>query len=252
MAKKNTKTPTALESALDAVYGNSEYKEEVTDLSNEDFLDDVAVEKEDNEDTPANVDEAEEDKNLEKETDDSDVPEEVLENIKKAQSKNDPGNSTENSDEEVISDDALLEAQQVGALFDAVGESLGWNMADIKEDERPLTVDDLTQYLTDVVNQNSVPVYADDRVRQLDEYVKNGGKFEDFYQRQQQALSFDNLDMEDEANQKAVVRELLQRSGYTDEQITSKINRYADADMLIEESEDALARLKEIRQAEIE
>lgn len=58
--------------------------------------------------------------------------------------------------------------------------------------------------------------------------------------------------MDDEANQKAVVRELLQRSGYTEDQINNKINRYLDADMLVEESEDALERLKHIRENEIE
>jgi hypothetical protein len=44
----------------------------------------------------------------------------------------------------------------------------------------------------------------------------------------------------------------MQRSGYTDEQINKKISRYEDSDMLYEESEDALDRLKQIRQAEVE
>jgi hypothetical protein len=58
--------------------------------------------------------------------------------------------------------------------------------------------------------------------------------------------------MEDESNQKAVVTELLRYSGYTDDQIRNKISRYEDADMLEEESEDALARLKDIKQRELE
>lgn len=58
--------------------------------------------------------------------------------------------------------------------------------------------------------------------------------------------------MDDEANQKAIVRELLKHDGYTDEQINKRIARYEDADMLLEESEDALDRLKSIRQKEIE
>jgi len=82
------------------------------------------------------------------------------------------------------SDDDVHEAQQVGLLFDAIGESFGWNMDDIKEEDRPLTVDDLTHYMREVVEQNSVPHYADERIQQLDEYVKNGGNFEDFYGKQ--------------------------------------------------------------------
>ena len=146
----------------------------------------------------------------------------------------------------------VVEAQQVGLLFDAIGNSLGWNMDEIDEKDRPLTVDDLTQYFTDVVNQNSVPQYADERIQQLDEYVKNGGKFEDFYRRQQEALTLDNIDLEDESNQKAVVREFMQRAGYTDEQINKKITRYEDSDVLFDEAEDALGRLKAIRQQEAE
>ena len=158
----------------------------------------------------------------------------------------DPEDNQEPTDADVI------EAQQVGLLFDAIGNSLGWNMDEIDEKDRPLTVDDLTQYFTDVVNQNSVPQYADERIQALDEYVRNGGKFEDYYSRQQEALTLDNIDLEDENNQKAVVRELMKRSGYTDEQINKKISRYEDSDMLYEESEDALDRLKQLRQAEVE
>jgi pyruvate-formate lyase len=44
----------------------------------------------------------------------------------------------------------------------------------------------------------------------------------------------------------------MQRSGYTDEQINKKISRYEDSDMLYEESEDALDRLKALRQKEVE
>lgn len=146
----------------------------------------------------------------------------------------------------------VIEAQQVGLLFDAIGQSLGWNMDDIDEKDRPLTVDALTEYFAETVKQNSVPEYADERIQRLDEYVRNGGKFEDFYSKQSESLSLDNIDMEDEVNQKAVIRELLKHSNYTDEQINKKISRYEDADMLFEESEDALDRLKQIRAHEVE
>nr|DAM86468.1 MAG TPA: hypothetical protein [Caudoviricetes sp.] len=44
----------------------------------------------------------------------------------------------------------------------------------------------------------------------------------------------------------------MKYNGYTDEQINNKISRYEDADMLYDESEDALERLKFIRQQELE
>ena len=146
----------------------------------------------------------------------------------------------------------VIEAQQVSLLFDAIGDKLGWNMDDIDEKDRPLNTEDLANYFAEVVKQNSVPEYADERIQRLDEYVKQGGKFEDFYAKQQEALTIDNIDLEDENNQKAVVREFMKYSGYSDEQINKKISRYEDSDVLYDEAEDALDRLKEIRQKEVE
>jgi hypothetical protein len=102
-------------------------------------------------------------------------------------------------------------------LFDAIGESFGWNMDDIEEDTRPVTVEGLTDYIRQVVDQNSVPEYADERIQALDAYVKNGGRFEDFYAAQQQQLNYENIDLGDETNQRTVIRDLLKASGYSDE-----------------------------------
>ena len=156
------------------------------------------------------------------------------------------------TDDQEPTDADVIEAQQVGLLFDAIGDKLGWNMDDIDEKDRPLNTEDLANYFAEVVKQNSVPEYADERIQKLDEYVKQGGKFEDFYAKQQEALTIDNIDLEDENNQKAVVREFMKYSGYTDEQINKKISRYEDSDVLYDEAEDALDRLKEIRQKEVE
>ena len=146
----------------------------------------------------------------------------------------------------------VIEAQQVNLLFEAIGNSLGWNLDEIDDKDKPVTVDELTKYFSDVVEQNSKPEYADERIQALDEYVRNGGKFEDYYRRQQEALTLDNIDLEDETNQKAVLREFMQRAGYSDEQINKKITRYEDSDVLYDEAEDALDRLKQIRQQEVE
>ena len=165
---------------------------------------------------------------------------------------NEPPVEDPNKDNQDPTDADVIEAQQVGLLFDAIGDKLGWNMDEIDEKDRPLNTEDLANYFADVVKQNSVPEYADERIQALDEYVKNGGKFEDFYAKQQEALTIDNIDLEDENNQKAVVREFMKYSGYTDEQINKKITRYEDSDVLYDEAEDALDRLKEIRQKEVE
>ena len=256
MAKKNT-TPTAFDNLLNSVYGNEGNMPETVDMDKQDSFVNAVEEEEKPADKPAEDNGADDTNPSNANDDDSEIPQSVLDRMDK-KSKDEPvqepTNDTIDNTEDTSdpSDDDVHEAQQVGLLFDAIGESFGWNMDDIKEEDRPLTVDDLTHYMREVVQQNSVPQYADERIQQLDEYVKNGGKFEDFYGRQQQSISYDNIDMEDEDNQKAVVSELLRYNGYTDDQIKNKISRYEDADMLEEESADALDMLKQIKQHELE
>ena len=257
MAKKKENKPSALDEMLGSIYGNGAETTDTTDVTNMGRQDSV-VEVDTDKETPDTEDgDSEDDENKGEFTvgnDDSDVPEHILNNSKEDDSKDntDVNDDIDNSNDSEPSEEEVTEAQQVSALFDAVGESLGWNMTDFNDDDKPVTVDQFTEYLGKVVEQNSVPKYADDRIAKLDEYVKNGGKFEDFYAKQQESLSFENLDLENESNQKSVIRELLKYNGYTDEQINNKISRYEDADMLYDESEDALERLKFIRQQEIE
>lgn len=245
MAKKKNTIPSGFDDILGNIYSNAEENNAVTNI--DDFVaPDTVLDDDDTNEPPVNTEDGNETKDDTSTTEDkSDIPPEVI-----AQMSTNDNTTTEQTTETQVeepSDADVIEAQQVGLLFDAVGQSLGWNMADINENDRPLTVDDLTNYLAETVRQNSVPVYADERVQQLDDFIKNGGKFEDFYNVQKEAMSLDNIDMEDETNQKAVIRELLKHNNYTDEQINKKISRYEDADMLYEESEDALDRLKLIR-----
>lgn len=251
--KRKQSIPSGFEDILGGIYSNAEQGEGITDIDslteNDPTPPTPPVDNDKNTKEPPV--ETEDGKNTDDDPnakdDDSPIPTNIVD---PKPTVNPPVNDTPKDGDP--SEEDLIEAQQIGLLFDAVGQSLGWNMADIKEEDRPLTVEDLTQYLSDVVKENSVPQYADDRIQRLDEYVKNGGKFEDFYSRQQETLTLDNIDLEDETNQKAVIRDLMKRSGYSDEQINRKISRYEDSDMLYEESEDALDRLKQIRQKEIE
>ena len=253
MAKKKNTIPSGFEDVLGNIYSNAE---EGGGISNMDdlFNSDDTLEEDEKNVPPVKTEDGEEKKDDTQvpptNEDDSDIPEDVLKAMQDNKTTEEDDDNKEDNTEPSNAD--VIEAQQVGLLFDAIGQSLGWNMDDIDEKDRPLTVDALTEYFAETVKQNSVPEYADERIQRLDEYVRNGGKFEDFYSKQSESLSLDNIDMEDEVNQKAVIRELLKHSNYTDEQINKKISRYEDADMLFEESEDALDRLKQIRASEVE
>lgn len=163
---------------------------------------------------------------------------------------NDDLNNEPDDQNEPPADDAdQRETQNVRLFFDAFAEELGW---DVSDDEKPDSMEGLINYIEDTVAENSKPQYADDRIAQLDEYVKNGGKFEDFYNGMSQTIEYGNMDMEDESNQKMAVRDYLKLSGYSDEQIDKKIERYEDADMLEDEAMDAVERLKQHQEFQLQ
>lgn len=225
--------------------GNPEINENITDLSNA-IIDNTNIDIDDLNkiEEPVENTEGQKETDLAKE-DNTEIPNEVLNRMNDT-SKEDVGEQGEDIDDSQYDEN---EATNVGAFFDAFADALNW---DVSEDDKPDSIEGLIDYIGDVVEQNSKPKYSDERIQQLDEYVRNGGKFEDLYSNMSKSVSFEDMNIEDESNQKAVIREYLKTFGYSDEQIKRKIDRYEDADVLIEEAEDAVSRLKEIKQKELE
>lgn len=251
MAKKKN---SPLGGAFDDIYSNSQDNDNaVTDIDELDTQIDVDIHDDDKE--PDDDDESKtEDVNGNSEDshahdDDSEIPEDVLNNINNS-NKNDSEEEQQDDDQEQHEEEINpVEAQQIGAFFDAFAEQLNW---DVDEEDKPKSVEELIDYIGDVVEQNSKPTYADERIAQLDQYVRNGGRFEDFYDNQSQVLTYDTLDLEDESNQKAVVRDYMKLQGFNDEQISRKIERYEDNDMLEDEATDALTYLKAVQKRRLE
>lgn len=250
MARKKKGDLSAFDDAMNEFGFNNPYGQgETSDLSN--VLDNDGIDNlSDDDDTTGDV--VDNNKGAEgvsdagnPRDDDSDIPDYVLnnDNNNNVNTSDEPDNSLD--DDDLTDEVDAGETQQIGLFFDAFAEELGWDVAD---DQKPESIPALIDYIKDVVEQNSVPQYADQRIQQLDEYVKNGGNFEDFYARQQQRMSYENMDIEDESNQKAAIRDFLRYQGYDDNQINRKIERYEDGDMLEEEAQDALARLKYIEE----
>ena len=211
MARRKKNPLGDFEDALSSLgYGSQEGGDSVTNIDNQDMVNQVLDDPNDaidNLDNPDD-DESTEDKDKKNVTgdpnahdDDTDIPDNILNNTSTTTVDNSEEDETE---EEVVIDNPDNnqtvdpgEAEQIGAFFDAFAEANGWSVTD---DEKPKSVEDLVDYIKDVVDENSTPQYADERIAKLDQYVKNGGRFEDFYQTQQRSMSFDNIDMEDESN----------------------------------------------------
>ena len=132
--------------------------------------------------------------------------------------------------------------ETVTALFDAIAEELNWTMDE--EDKKPTNVEDLVAYFKDVIEENSVPVYANEEVKEIDEFVRNGGKLQDYF-KAIAPVEYESIDITREDNQKKVLKEYLKTQGYNDTRIDRKLERYEDAGVLEEEAEEALEFLKD-------
>ena len=258
MARRKKNPLGDFEDALNSLgFSGSEGNASVTDIDNQNMATQIIDDPDDdikNLDNPDDNKPTEDNKNGDPNAkeDNSQIPDNILNNTSddnKQDSEQDQYNTdlnqTDDQNQDENTEDDPGEAEQIGAFFDAFAEANGWS---VDEDERPKNVDELVDYIKNVVETNSVPEYADERIEQLDQYVKNGGKFEDFYQTQQRTISYDNIDIEDESNQKQVVRDYYKLQGMSDEQINRKIERYEDADMLEDEATDAVNYLKAYEQ----
>ena len=189
----------------------------------------------------------EEEEEVEEEEEETEEEEIVEEKKTKSASKKNKQETEEVEEEEENEE----ESSQVTALFDAIAEELSWEFTEEEEEDKPKTVEELVNYFKDVINEQSKPEYASEEVAKLDEFVRNGGRLEDYFTVSTD-IDFENIDMDDENNQKLVLKELLAKKGYSDKQITKKIERFEDAGVLEDESKDAIEELQEIAEKEKE
>lgn len=176
--------------------------------------------------------ETEEEKEEELEEEDKEV---------KSKSKAEPKTTTKEETEESTDETTI-----VTGFFDSLSEKLGWD--DIEDDDKPKTVEDLIDYFNDVIEENSVPQYASEEVEQLDKFVKNGGNLRDYFSIDSE-VDLDDIDLEDESNQKLVLKEFLKEKGFNTKQIEKKLTKYEEAGILEDESQDAAEALKDIRES---
>lgn len=240
--RKKKETPSVLDMLDDLGLDNTEHGEDAVDLTRDIVEEGSDVDKIDNiENDPADVDD-----NKAVDEEEEEIPQEILDKMNNKNPQNSEGLGEEEQDADEVTPE---ETEGVGMFFDAFAEALNW---DVEEEDKPKSINDLIDYIGDMVEQNSTPQYADERIAQLDNYVKNGGKFEDFYNGMSQRVTYDSMDMEDESNQKAVVRDYMKLQGFSDEQINRRIERFEDADMLEEEATDAVEMLKNIQEQQLQ
>lgn len=149
----------------------------------------------------------------------------------------------EAEEEEEIEDNN--EENVVTNFFDAMAEKLNWEFEE--GEDKPKNVDELINYFQNVIEENSKPEYSSEEVEALDNFVKQGGDLKKYLTIDAE-LDLDNIDIEDETNQKLVVKQLLKEKGFSTKKIDKLVSRYEEAGLLEDEAQDALEDLKEIKE----
>lgn len=182
----------------------------------------------------------------EQDTEEEEIEEEDIED----KSKRKPGRprkeetiEEETEEEEEIEDNN--EENVVTNFFDAMAEKLNWEFEE--DEDKPKSVDELINYFQNVIEENSKPEYSSEEVEALDNFVKQGGDLKKYLTIDAE-LDLDDIDIEDETNQKLVVKQLLKEKGFSTKKIDKLVSRYEEAGLLEDEAQDALEDLKEIKE----
>lgn len=149
----------------------------------------------------------------------------------------------ETEEEEGVEDNN--EENVVTNFFDAMAEKLNWEFEE--DEDKPKSVDELINYFQNVIEENSKPEYSSEEVEALDNFVKQGGDLKKYLTIDAE-LDLDDIDIEDEANQKLVVKQLLKEKGFSTKKIDKLVSRYEETGLLEDEAQDALEDLKEIKE----
>lgn len=184
------------------------------------------------------IENKEEEKEEEEEIDEP-VEEDDDDNKKHKTNKRTKTDATDNNSEETN------ESEVVTGFFGAIAEKLGWDIQD--EEDIPQDVESLIEFFQNKIEEESKPEYASEEIEALDNFVKQGGNIRDYFQIDAE-LDLDNIDMDDEINQKRVIKELLKEKGFNENRINKMITKYEDAGILEDEAEDAIEDLKEIKE----
>lgn len=185
-------------------------------------------------------------KPVEEGTEEEEIEEEDIEDKPKRK----PGRprKEETIEEEIEEEEGVEDNNEenvVTNFFDAIAEKLNWEFEE--DEDKPKSVDELINYFQNVIEENSKPEYSSEEVEALDNFVKQGGDLKKYLTIDAE-LDLDDIDIEDEANQKLVVKQLLKEKGFSTKKIDKLVSRYEEAGLLEDEAQDALEDLKEIKE----
>lgn len=226
---------------FDAIFTAFNTNDEENEIANLDVSPNDKKPFEENEEEEETDDDTKDNKDDDEETDDNKDDKDDDEEEADDDENNEEGNEGEDDNK-----DEDLASEQVTAFFDAISENLGWEFDE--DEEKPKTVEELIDYITDVIEENSTPEFASDDVKAINEYVANGGDIEKYFSVVNTEIDYDNIDLDDVSVQKSVLKEFLKEKGHSDRMIQKKLDKYEEAGILQDEAEDAAEEMKIIKE----
>ncbi len=194
---------------------------------------------------PKETDDEEGEVQEEEETEETVVEEEVVEPEVESEDVETPA-KVETTEEETTDPEELGEIESdISTYFtEKLAEALG---IDIKDEDKFDSASDVVDFMKQLVDDNSKPVYASEEIEKLNEFVQGGGDLKNYFQQSFGDLDLDAIDLTSESTQRSVVREFLKTEGRTEDQIKRRVERYEEAGTLEEEAEDAKELLSEYK-----
>lgn len=157
--------------------------------------------------------------------------------------------STDDTDDLDSNDDS----SDLKPFYEALNKELGVNEFDYdKVDEG---IPGLMGYLKDVVTSSveseleNIKEMGNGLVGNLYEYLRNGGKPEEFVKTFLETPDMSKLDLADESNQKAVLKAYLESQDFDKDEIDDKLESYDAAGILEKEAKSAQRKLEKIETA---
>lgn len=154
----------------------------------------------------------------------------------------DPNGKNEPDDDFDLAD---AEPEIVSYLQSELFTKFGFEMGD---DDKFESVDDVVNFVKEVIDENSNNAFANDEIRKINDFVSKGGSLDRYLKEAVGEMGLDDINLENENVQRDLVREHLESKGYSASRIERMISRYEDAGTLYEEAEDALELVKEQRE----
>jgi len=193
----------------------------------------------DNDDLFSDNDDLEDEKHVDDLEDDVDDNDNSLDLDKDKDKDKDPKGNTDDAGD--ITDLSEYESDIAKFVSVKLSEKLGEDLGEFE------SIDNIIDKLAEIVEESSIPEFASDDVKKIDEYVRNGGDLRKYYSDvYEDKLNLDDIDIQEERDQKRIIKESLKSSGYSDTQIKRKIERYEESGVLEEEAEEALEIVREV------